>query len=92
MRPVTDPNFYTTDAYTDRSIDWLEKNKSKRWFLYLPFNAQHAPLQAPKKYLERFPKITDEKRQLFAAMMSAMDDGIGRVMAKIRAQNRAASP
>jgi arylsulfatase A-like enzyme len=88
VRPVTDPNFYTTDAYTDRSIDWLEKNKSKRWFLYLPFNAQHAPLQAPKKYLERFPKITDEKRQLFAAMMSAMDDGIGRVMAKIRAMGQ----
>jgi arylsulfatase A-like enzyme len=88
VRPVTDPNFYTTDAYTERSLDWLEKNKGKRWFLYLPFNAQHAPLQAPKKYLERFPKITDEKRQLFAAMMAAMDDGIGRVMAKIRAMGQ----
>ncbi len=82
---VTDPNFYTTDAYADRSLDWLEKNKNKPWFLYLPFNAQHAPLQAPKKYLERFPKITDEKRQLFAAMLASMDDAIGRVMGKIRA-------
>jgi arylsulfatase A-like enzyme len=85
VRTVTDPNFYTTDAYADRSIDWIEKNKSKPWFLYLPFNAQHAPLQAPKKYLERFPKITDEKRQLFAAMMASMDDAIGRVVGKIRA-------
>ena len=85
VRTVTDPNFYTTDAYADRSIDWIEKNKSKPWFLYLPFNAQHAPLQAPKKYLERFPKITDEKRQLFAAMLASMDDAIGRVMGKIRA-------
>jgi hypothetical protein len=42
--------------------------------------ATPAPLQAPKKYLERFPKITDEKRQLFAAMMAGMDDAIGRVM------------
>lgn len=88
VRAVTDPAFYTTDAYTERSIDWLEKNKSKRWFLYLPFNAQHAPLQAPKKYLDRFPQITDEKRQLFAAMMAAMDDGVGRVMAKIRAMGQ----
>ncbi len=85
VQTVTDPNFYTTDAYADRSIDWIEKNKTKPWFLYLPFNAQHAPLQAPKKYLERFPKITDEKRQLFAAMMASMDDAIGRVVGKIRA-------
>lgn len=84
VRPVADPAFYTTDAYADRSVDWLEKNKSKRWFLYLPFNAQHAPLQAPKKYLDRFSKITDEKRRTFAAMMAAMDDAVGRVMAKIR--------
>lgn len=48
VREVTDDTFYTTDAYADRSLDWLEKNKNQPWFLYLPFNAQHAPLQAPK--------------------------------------------
>ncbi|MSU51316.1 MAG: sulfatase [Opitutus sp.] len=85
VRAVTDPNFYTTDAYCERALDWLEKNKSKPYFLYLPFNAQHAPLQAPKKYLDRFPKVADEKRQLFSAMMAAMDDAIGRVLGKIRA-------
>ncbi len=85
VRPVTDPNFYTTDAFAERAVDWIERNKTKPWFLYLPFNAQHAPLQAPKKYLDRFPNITDEKRKLFAAMMAAMDDAIGRVMGKVRA-------
>ncbi|MFM8401579.1 MAG: sulfatase-like hydrolase/transferase, partial [Pirellula sp.] len=55
VREITDDNFYTTDAYAQRSIDWLEKNKDKSWFLYLPFNAQHAPLEAPQKYLDRFP-------------------------------------
>ncbi len=84
VQAVTDPDFYTTDAYAERAVDWIGKNKDKPWFLYLPFNAQHAPLQAPKKYLERFPKITDEKRQLFAAMMAGMDDAIGRVMGTIR--------
>jgi arylsulfatase A-like enzyme len=84
VQAVTDPDFYTTDAYADRAIDWIGKHKDQPWFLYLPFNAQHAPLQAPKKYLERFPRITDEKRQLFAAMMAGMDDAIGRVMGKIR--------
>ena len=84
VRPITDPDFYTTDAYAERSVDWIEKNRDKPKFLYLPFNAQHAPLQAPKKYLDRFPNITDERRKLFAGMMSAMDDAIGRVVTKIR--------
>ena len=50
----------------------------------MPFNAQHAPLQAPPKYLDRFPQISDENRRLFAAMMSAKDDAVGRVLAKVR--------
>ena len=85
VRPVTDPAFYTTDAYAERAVDWIERSKGRPWFLYLPFNAQHAPLQAPKKYLDRFAGITDEKRRIFAAMMAAMDDAVGRVMAKVRA-------
>lgn len=84
VQEVKDPVFYTTDAYAERAIDWLDKNKSKPKFVYLPFNAQHAPLQAPQKYLDRFPKIGDEKRKLFAAMLSAMDDAVGRVMGKVR--------
>ncbi len=84
VREVKDDAFYTTDAYADRAVDWLEQNKDKPRFLYLPFNAVHAPLQATKKYLDRFPGITDEKRKTFAAMMSAMDDAVGRVLGKIR--------
>ena len=83
ITPVKDDNFYTTDAYAERAVDWIGK-QTKPYFLYLPFNAQHAPLQATKKYLDRFPHITDEKRRPFAAMMSAMDDAVGRVLAKVR--------
>ena len=50
----------------------------------MPFNAQHAPLEAPQKYLDRFPNITDPKRKLFAAMLTGMDDAVGRVLGKIR--------
>jgi len=84
ITPIKDDNFYTTDAYAERAVDWIGKNKDKPFFLYLPFNAQHAPLQATKKYLDRFPNITDERRKTFAAMMSAMDDAVGRVLAKVR--------
>jgi arylsulfatase A-like enzyme len=84
IRPVKDESFYTTDAYAERAVDWIGKNRDRPFFLYFPFNAQHAPLQATKKYLDRFPKIEDENRRKFAAMMSAMDDAVGRVLAKVR--------
>jgi arylsulfatase A-like enzyme len=80
---VTDPDFYTTDQYAKRAVDWLDRHKSDSWFLYLPFNAQHAPLEAPQKYLDRFPNLSG-KRKIFAAMMSGMDDAIGNVMNKVR--------
>jgi arylsulfatase A-like enzyme len=84
VTPIKDDNFYTTDAYGQRAVDWIERNRDKPFFLYLPFNAQHAPLQAPAKYLNRFASIADEKRRTFAAMMSAMDDAVGRVLTKVR--------
>lgn len=80
VRKIEDDSFYTTDSYAERAVDWLDRSKGKPWFLYLPFNAQ----RAPQKYLDRFPKIDDPNRKLFAAMMSAMDDAIGRVLAKVR--------
>ena len=83
VQKIEDPDFYTTDEYAKRANDWIRQRKEEPWFLYLPFNAQHAPLEAPKKYLDRFPNLTD-KRKIFAAMMSAMDDAIGSVMETVR--------
>ncbi len=84
VKKIEDPNFYTTDEYAARAVDWIERSKDKPKFLYLPFNAQHAPLQAPQKYLDRVSNIQDEKRRLFAAMMLGMDDAIGKVIEKIK--------
>lgn len=77
---VEDDSFYTTDAYAARAVEWIGENKDRPFFLYLPFNAQHNPLQATEKYLARFPEIKDEKRRTFAAMLSAMDDAVGDVL------------
>jgi arylsulfatase A-like enzyme len=81
---VESKEFYTTDSFAERAVDWLDRVKGKPFFLYLPFNAQHGPLQATKKYLDRFAEIEDEKRRTFAAMMSAMDDAVGRVLRKLK--------
>jgi arylsulfatase A-like enzyme len=85
VRKVDDPDFYTTDAYADRAVDWLGKQKKDRpWLLYLPFNAQHAPLQAPPSYVDRFNNIKSEDRRIFAGMMYAMDKAVGKVLDKVR--------
>ncbi len=63
VQKVDDPDFYTTDQYADRAVDWLGKlPKDRPWLMYVPFNAQHAPLEAPEKYIDRFKNIADEKR------------------------------
>ncbi|QGN54147.1 sulfatase-like hydrolase/transferase [Novosphingobium sp. Gsoil 351] len=52
----------------------------KPFFLYLAYNAPHAPLQATEKYLARFPQVKDPKRRAYMAMISAVDDGVGQVL------------
>ena len=79
-----DEKEYLTDAFAREAVSFVNRHKEKPFFLYLPFNAVHAPLQAPDKYLQRFTSIKDKKRQTFAAMLSAMDDAIGKVLASIR--------
>jgi arylsulfatase A-like enzyme len=76
---------YTTDSFGREAVAFIEAHHHEPWFVYLPFNAVHAPLQALPKYRERFPHIADERRRTFAAMLSAMDDHVGLVLSKIRA-------
>jgi arylsulfatase A-like enzyme len=77
---------YLTDVLTDRAVAFIKREKSRPFFLYLAYNAVHTPLDAPEKYLARFKGIADEQRRTYAAMMSAMDDGIGRTLAALRAE------
>ncbi|MCP5538925.1 MAG: sulfatase-like hydrolase/transferase [Akkermansiaceae bacterium] len=75
---------YLTDAFAREAADFIERSKAQPWFVYLPFNAVHSPLEATEKYEARFPNITEKKRKTYAGMLSALDDAVGRVMAKVR--------
>jgi arylsulfatase A-like enzyme len=75
---------YLTEAFTRAACAFIDKHKGEPFFLYLPYNAAHAPMQAPQKYLDKFANIADERRRTHAAMMSCMDDGIGKVMARLK--------
>jgi arylsulfatase A-like enzyme len=52
-------------------------------YLYLTFNAPHTPYQAPQAYLDRYKHIAEPSRRAYAAMITAMDDEIGRVLAAL---------
>lgn len=78
---------HTTEAFARETIQFIEKNKDKPWFVYLPFNAVHGPLESTEKYLSRFQQIEDPNRRVYAAMQTAMDDAVGSVLAKLRELN-----
>jgi arylsulfatase A-like enzyme len=52
-------------------------------FLYLSFTAPHVPYQSPQEYLDRYKSIPDPNRRAYAAMVTALDDEIGRVLAAL---------
>ncbi|MBL8213468.1 MAG: sulfatase [Bryobacterales bacterium] len=79
-----DEKAYLTDAFAREAVAFVDRHAKEPFYLYLPFNAVHAPLQATQKYLDRFANISDERRRTYAAMMVAMDDAIGAVLARLR--------
>ena len=83
QEPVTHTG-YMTDVLSAEAVAFIGRHKADPFFLYLAYNAVHTPLQAPEKYMARFPQIADEKRRTYAAMNSAMDDGVGAVVAALR--------
>ncbi len=86
IEPINEPA-YLTDALTREALAVIAQNKSRPWMLYLPYNAVHSPMQATPKYLDRFRHIPDIQRRIFAAMLAALDNSVGAILAKLRELN-----
>jgi arylsulfatase A-like enzyme len=79
-KPVKEVGYATTLLGND-AVKLIGAHDPKTpLFLYLTFTAPHAPYQAPKEYLDKYQQITDPSRRAYAAMITAMDDQIGRVV------------
>jgi arylsulfatase A-like enzyme len=74
---------YLTDAFGREAVAFIDRHQKAPWFLYLAFNAVHTPMQADDPRLQKFAGIKNPVRQKYAAMMSAMDDAVGRVRKKL---------
>jgi arylsulfatase A-like enzyme len=72
---------YSTDLLAAEAARLIEnRDRNRPLFLYVPFNAPHTPLQAPQALLDKYASIADTRRRTFAAMVDALDQGIGRVL------------
>jgi len=80
---------FRVDVQTDAAMAFLKRREKddNPFFLYLSYYAPHVPLEAPKKYLNRFPGEMTERRRHGLAMISAVDDGVGRIVKYLKKHN-----
>ena len=77
------PGEYLTDLLTDQACDWLKKQRSNPFFLYLPHYAVHIPIEAKKELTARFDSkqpVGGQNYAEYAAMIYSVDESVGRVM------------
>jgi arylsulfatase A-like enzyme len=80
--PVAEKD-YLTDAFAREAVAYIDRHQKEPFFLYTAFNAPHSPFQATQKYLDRFPNVKDERRRVYMAMVSALDDAVGSILHKL---------
>lgn len=77
---------HLTDAFTDETVRFIGANKEKPFFIYLAHTTPHTPLQAPAKYIERYKHIQNKGQRVYAAMVASLDDSVGAIRAKLKAE------
>jgi len=82
--PRFQPRGYLTDYYTDEAIRVIEANRNRPFLLYLAHWAPHTPLQASKEDYDALSHIEDHRTRVYAAMIRALDRGVGRVLQALR--------
>ncbi len=70
---------YLTDVLTDQAINFMENHRDAPFFLYLPYNAPHSPLEAPEKYIEPYRHLPQHTALIYG-MMASVDENVGRLL------------
>ncbi|MDB2318338.1 sulfatase-like hydrolase/transferase [bacterium] len=84
---------YLTNIWTDKALEFIAENKSKPFFLYLPWSIPHAPLQAPTSapttaFDAGAKSHTPEGREAYVTMVEHLDSQIGRIFATLKKQEQ----
>ena len=81
--PGFQPKAYLTDYLTDEAVKAIHANRNRPFFAYLAYNAPHTPLQATKADYDALSHIKDHRMRVYAAMIRALDRGVGRVLQQL---------
>jgi arylsulfatase A-like enzyme len=82
----TRPNEYLADFLTDQALAFIDRNKDRHFFLYLPHFGVHVPHEAKAELIARFkdrPAAGGHKDPVYAAMIASLDESVGRIMARL---------
>ena len=80
---LKEKGYYTT-LIGDEAIKLIDQQDGKQpFFLYFASLAPHAPYQAPEEYIDRYKSVADKSRRTYSAMITALDDQIGRIVAEL---------
>lgn len=75
---------YLTTRISEEACSFIRRAAGEPFFLTVTYNAPHYPMHAPQRYLDRFPHIVDPERRVYAAMIAAVDDGVGDIRRALR--------
>lgn len=88
--PHTLPDdFYSSEYFIDKTIEFIDANAADEqpFFAYIPFQAVHMPVQAPKEFSDKYSGVYDagwtvmrEKRRLAAEQAGVIPAGTGMVV------------
>lgn len=77
---------YLTDAFADEAVRFVSEHADRPFFLYVPFNAPHSPLEAPEDVRAKFANIAKDERRTYAAMVAKLDEAVGRILDELTAR------
>lgn len=75
-----DEEGHATDLISEDTVREIEAKHDQPFFLYVAYSIPHYPLEEPEKWLSMYPNIKEESRQWFAASVTHMDAGIGKII------------
>lgn len=81
-KEIYEPGKFLADRMVEEAGDFMKQNKDNSFFLYFAINMPHYPLQPDVKWLEYYKNLPSP-RNMYAAFVSAMDERVGRLLAKL---------
>jgi len=81
--PVAETKYLTT-LFGEEAAAFVARHRAQPFFLYLAFNAVHAPLEATAAELDRHADVADRRRRIYVSMLASMDAAVGLVLDRLK--------